>query len=142
MMEERKHERNQFTFYSSFFDAVQGMPKRVQAQVIMAIIVYGLDREEIPMDGLAKGLFALIRPVLDSGWRKALATRHGGGNGRLGVESKWNQNEIKKEKEIEIENEIEIEKEGKTATRHAARGRRRLDEDERRAVEALLRGDY
>lgn len=138
MMEERKHERNQFTFYSSFLDAVNSLPKHEQGRALRAIVVYGLDREEMPLKGSAKGIFAVVRPVLEAGWKKAMMGSLGGLSPHFASQANGKQDESKIKNKINIKNKIK----NNCSAEEAAEGRRRLDEDERRAVEALLRGDY
>lgn len=135
-MEERKHERSQFTFYSSFLDAVNSLPKHEQGRALRAIVVYGLDREEMALKGSAKGIFALIRPVLEASWKKAMAARQGGLNSHPEAEEEWKQNESKKKNKTKNKNDV------KNNWSSEASGVRHLDEDERRAVESLLRGEY
>ena len=65
-------ERQQFTFYRSFWEAVKLLPStedRVAA--LSAICAYALDEEVIPLDGVPAAVFALIRPTLDSSRCKA-----------------------------------------------------------------------
>ena len=52
--------RKQFTFYSSYWDAIQPLPKKQQAEILLAICDYA-----------ASVAFNLIRPTLDSGRNKA-----------------------------------------------------------------------
>lgn len=106
--------RKQFTFYRSFWDAIQEQPSKIKAELILAICAYALDDEE--PKGLSPNAamgFRLIRPVLDTGKRKSE-------NGKKGGETKQNESktkandkqtatEIEKEIEKELEKEIEIE---------------------------------
>ena len=64
--------RGQFTFYASFFDAVERLPKSRRYEALSAIIRYGLDGVEPEMlSGSAAGVFSAVRPVLDNGRTKA-----------------------------------------------------------------------
>lgn len=67
--------RNQFTFYRSYFDAIQELSKKDQSAIILAVCAYAI--YEIEPEGLsptASTAFKLIRPALDTG-RKLSAHR-------------------------------------------------------------------
>ena len=64
-------ERQQFTFYRSYYDAIKRLPKREQAPLLLAICAYALDEEEKKLDGIPFSIFTLIKPTLDSGRAKA-----------------------------------------------------------------------
>ena len=105
--------RLQFTFYRSYYDAIKVLPKKEQTAVLLALCAYALDKEEPNLTGTAGAIFTLIRPTLDSGWKKAI----GGTRGTPHKDSEKiaercdkdtaNEKEGEKEKEgeIEIENE-------------------------------------
>lgn len=93
-------ERNQFTFYRSYYEALKHLPKRDRADVLMAIIGYALDQAEPSLSGVPLSVFTLVRPTLDSGRNKALNRKN---------KTKTNQEQNGKEKEIEKEIEIECE---------------------------------
>lgn len=97
--------RNQFTFYSSYYEAVKELPKKEQVNVILAICGYALMDEEPELTGVSKAIFALIRPTLDSGKAKALnrvgKTKQEQSNNKPITK----QEQIGKEKEREKENE-------------------------------------
>lgn len=108
-------ERSQFTFYRSYYEAIKTLPKKEQTAVLIAICGYALDKEEPKLTGTAGAIFTLIRPTLDTGWKKAMG-------GASGTPSKDNRKtaerqskdaakEREKEKEGEIEEEKEEEKE-------------------------------
>ena len=98
--------RNQFTFYRSFYEAVMRLPKCRQATMVMAIVEYALNGvEPVGLSTQQLGQFLLIRPVLDSGKKRAAS-------GALGFEATKAKRKGKKEKEVEIEVEIEDEQEG------------------------------
>ena len=116
-------ERKQFTFYRSFWEAIKGLPKKDRLPILEAIISYGLDGET--PSSLSQSQFAfflLVKPVLDTGRRKASNGKQGGSkqkaNGKQTVSEK--EKEKEKEKEIEIENENDKEqteiKEGRAFT--------------------------
>lgn len=103
-------ERNQFTFYRSFWEAIKGLPKKDRLPILEAIISYGLDGET--PDTLSQSqsaFFLLVKPVLDSGRKKASSGKRGGSK----TKANGKQTETEKEEEVEIEVEIEGEKEKK-----------------------------
>lgn len=111
-------ERKQFTFYRSFWDAMQSLPKRDQLPFVTAMCAYALDGEERPLSGPAASSFSLVKPVLDTARRKAENGKHGGSKSKAKQkqtesteEANGKQTEREKEKEIEIEKELEIENE-------------------------------
>ncbi len=70
--------RKQFTFYHSFYDAIKALPKEDQADLFLAICAYALDDETPQLQGMVDVAFTLIKPVLDTGKRKAAAGAAGG----------------------------------------------------------------
>lgn len=117
-------ERSQFTFYRSFWDAIQELPGKAKAEVICAICSYALDGEETKLSGTSKAIFTLIKPTLDASARKAEIGKRGGSKPKARdkqeedkqteskTEANSKQSEREIEKENEKENEYEIEKEG------------------------------
>lgn len=108
---ENELKRLQFTFYRSYYDAIKVLPKREQTAVLLALCAYALDKEEPNLTGTAGAIFTLIRPTLDSGWKKAI----GGSRGtpqkdNEKIEERYGK-DTAKEKEGEKEGEIEIENE-------------------------------
>ena len=109
-------ERGQFTFYRSFWDALQTLPKKERLAAYEAICDYALNGNEQEMTGSAATAFILIKPTLDSGRKKAASGKHGGENGK-GIKKqteskpKAKAKQPKREKEREEEKEIEIENE-------------------------------
>ena len=105
-------QRNQFTFYRSFWDAVQELPETDRLLVLEAIISYALDGQ-VP-DTLApvhRSIFTLCKPVLDTARKKAKAMK--ACRDKNNASDKEIEKEIEVEKEIETETEKEKEKEGK-----------------------------
>lgn len=101
-------ERNQFTFYRSFWDAVRGLPKRDRLPILEAIIGYALDG--VMPEGLQQSqeaFFMLCKPNLDASRKRAAAGQIGGSK------PKANRKQTEREKEIETEKEIEKEYESK-----------------------------
>lgn len=60
-------ERDSFLFYRSFYQAIQGLPKDIQLEIYAAVMEYGLNGV-VPDDlkPVAKGMFALMKPILDA----------------------------------------------------------------------------
>ena len=127
-----KEPRNQFTFYRSYYDAIQALSKRDQSTLILSVCAYAIYEEEPKgLSNAAFTAFNLIKPTLDSGRRKAENGSRGGSvstsktqandkqttskpqaNRKQTVsktEAKCKQGESASEKEREKEKEIEIE---------------------------------
>ena len=101
--------RNQFTFYRSYYDAIQELSKKDQSALILAVCAYAI-YETLPkgLSSAASTAFKLIQPTLDSGRRKAESGSIGGAskpqaNGKQ-TESKPQANgkQTESEKEIEV----------------------------------------
>ena len=104
-MEEK---RKQFTFYRSFWESVQVLPKKDRLPILEAIISYALDGGE--PKGLSQSqsaFFMLVKPNLDASRKKANSGKQGGSKRQ--ANSKQSQSEKEKENEVEKENEIEVE---------------------------------
>ena len=100
------------TFYASFWDAINGLPKKDQLPLFRAVVSYGLcGNHKETLSASQKAFFALMQPVLDSSRKKAANGKQGGSktkaNGKQTATEK--ENEIEIELENEIENEIENE---------------------------------
>ncbi len=104
-------ERNQFTFYRSYLDAIRRLTKEERGEILDAICFYALD--EVPPEGLspiADTVFTLVRPTLDSGRKKAAAGKTGGSSckqtaSKAKAKLKQKPSEVEREKEVEVENE-------------------------------------
>ena len=66
-------DRKQFTFYKSFLNSVQELPKSRQQETVMAILEYGLMGTEPSLNGASLSVFEAIRPILDASRSKAAA---------------------------------------------------------------------
>lgn len=105
--------RQQFTFYRSYYDAIQELPKEEQASIILAVCAYAIyETEPLGLTPAASMAFKLIRPTLDSGRKKAESGKKGGSKPK--AKCKQSASEKEYEKEVEIENEYEVEVEGPT----------------------------
>ena len=71
--------RNQFTFYRSYYDAIQALSKRDQSALILAVCAYAIyETEPKGLSNAAFTAFNLIKPTLDSGRKKAESGALGG----------------------------------------------------------------
>lgn len=108
-------ERKQFTFYSSFLDAILRIKKPAErCAAYDAICRYALRGELPDLDKLpdaAAIAFDLTRPNLDASRRKAISGKAGGKSKQTGSKPEANckQEETAREKEREEEKEIEKE---------------------------------
>lgn len=104
-------EREQFTFYRSYYEALKALPKRDQVGVVMAICAYALDEELPDLSGVPLSVFTLIRPTLDTGRNKARNRINKRGTDEKQNGNKWEQRrgEGEREKERESEREKECE---------------------------------
>jgi hypothetical protein len=104
--------RGQFTFYRSFWEAVQSLPKKDKLPVLEAIISYALDG--VVPTGLTQSqsaFFLLVKPNLDASRKKAANGKQGGSKPKANASKEQTKKEREKEKEKENEIEIEGEKE-------------------------------
>lgn len=93
--------RKQFTFYRSYFDAIQELSKKDQAAIILAVCAYAIyEAEPKGLSPAASTAFRLIRPTLDAGRVKAEIGKQGGSKPK--ANSKQSGREKEGEKEIEI----------------------------------------
>ena len=106
-------ERGQFTFYRSYWEAIQSLPKKDRLAAYEAIAEYALDGTQPQISGGAATVFILVKPTLDTGRKRAEIGKNGGSK----TEAKRKQNGSKTEakakqtvSEKEREKEKEIEK--------------------------------
>ena len=120
--------RLQFTFYRSYYDAIKVLPKKEQTAVLLALCAYALDKEEPNLTGTAGAIFTLIRPTLDSGWKKAIGgTRGTPKKDNEKIEERCDKDTAKeKDGEKEKEGEIEIEIENECYTQKPPNGAKRF----------------
>ena len=98
-------ERNQFTFYRSYRDALRALNAKDFKAVVLAICDYALDESEPCLSGVPFAVFTLIRPTLDSGRNKAANRKN---KAKTKEEQNGNKSEqTRKEKEGEKEGEKE-----------------------------------
>ena len=63
--------RGQFTFYASFFKAVDRLPRSRQLETYRAVIDFALNGTEPELNGGPAVVFAALRPTLETGRDKA-----------------------------------------------------------------------
>ena len=98
-------DRNQFTFYRSYRDALRALNAKDFKAVVLAICDYALDESEPCLSGVPCAVFTLIRPTLDSGRNKAANRQN---KTKTKEEQNGNKSEqTSKEKEGEKERERE-----------------------------------
>ena len=127
--------RKQFTFYRSFFEAVQTIQsKSRRAEIYDTLCRYALDGIEPDWDNMnpiQKNTMLLVIPVLRSAWEKAKNGMAGGSKPKANAKQTASKGEKEIEIEIEIEKEnkkeIDIEYESKGAAFGAATGGGRTD---------------
>ena len=115
--------RNQFTFYRSYFDAIQTLNKRDRSAIILAVCEYALyETEPEGLSAPATTAFELIRPTLDSGRKKAASGKQGGkANGKQDASKpkakpKQGENarevEVKEKANTDVDNDTDVDGEG------------------------------
>lgn len=114
-------ERGQFTFYRSFWDAMNQLPQREQLPFVKALCAYAFTGEEANLRGGAAASFLLVKPILDKASKKAANGKKGGSKPKAKMKQTENYKEGELEKEIEKEIEVEIEIEGDSPITRAKR---------------------
>lgn len=104
-------ERTQFTFYRSYWDAIEELPAKAQLPILKAIIRYALFGEEpSSLSSVCRAVFLLVKPTLDASRKKAANGKQGGSKKKANSKQKSNEKENEEEKENENELEGEIDK--------------------------------
>ena len=96
-------EKDNFTFFKSYYEAFKNLPPETVGNIIMAMGSYFFDGEEEEMDGMTKAVFELIRPILNqsrhiSEVRSEASKGHGAPAGNSNA-SKTNKNKQKQTNE-------------------------------------------
>ena len=74
MMSETPFIRNQFTFYRSFLEAANQLPKSHRGEFLYQLLCYGIyGVAPETLRGASAAVFTSIRPILDAGRTKAMA---------------------------------------------------------------------
>lgn len=104
--------RNSFIFYSSYYEAISGLPEKEQGKIYKAIIEYAIARKEPTELTIAgKMCFTLIKPTIDSALARYDASVE---NGKLGgrPKSKSSENKnLEKTQQQPIKNQNETQQE-------------------------------
>lgn len=106
------------TFYSSFWEAINALPKKDQLPVMRATIEYGLNGAHSEKLTVAQcAFFSLIKPNLDASRKKASSGKAGGSKPKANdkqtaSKTEANGKQTASEKENEGEGEYEYEYEG------------------------------
>lgn len=79
-------ERSSFTFYRSFFKAIESLPKSKQLEVYRAVVRFGLDGEDSELAGVSAAIFEIIRPILEKNLKNFKNGCKGAEYGNLGAE--------------------------------------------------------
>lgn len=58
--------RDSMIIYRSFYEAIKELPKEDQADIWSAVYEYGLNFQEIDLQGIAKTIFTLIKPQIEA----------------------------------------------------------------------------
>lgn len=104
--------RGQFTFYRSYWEALRELPNKDRLPILDALIAYALDgTEPASLTKMQAVVFALVRPTLDAGRKKAKNGKAGGSAKQTGSKPEAPGKQTPREKENEKERENEIEKE-------------------------------
>lgn len=108
-MEKTIKDRNSFTFYKSFYDAIKELPEKNQNELYRIIIEYSFT-EKLPetLEGINATVWTLIKPFLSSNISKFK-------NGVKLKESKAEANDKQNGSKTEGNKEIDIEKEKELA---------------------------
>lgn len=81
-------ERESFIFYKSFYEAVSGLPADIRLEVFTSIIEYGLyGRQPENLKPFARGIFTLVKPVIDVNTARWQNGRKGGRKSRATQQS-------------------------------------------------------
>lgn len=70
--------RPQFTFYRSYWEAIENLPKKDRLIAYEAVVDYALNGTEPQLKGAAATAFILIRPTLDTARKRAKAGKQSG----------------------------------------------------------------
>lgn len=88
--------RDSIVFYKSFYEAIQNIPKEEQLKLYNAIFEYSFtEKEPIIDEGIAKAMFILIKPNIDSAnarYKASVENGKKGGRPRKETQEKPKQN--------------------------------------------------
>ena len=127
-----EHSRSQFTFYASYFNAVDRLPKSRRAEAFYAIVLYALDG--IEPEGLSAGVdgvFEACRPNIDSGRSKAEIAKSAKGK---------TQNDPEAGGETKNENKDKIKDKGKVKDKIKTKIKAKSEEERKTETEIKTEG--
>lgn len=139
-------DRNCFTFFASFFDAMRVLSPEDRLKMYDAIVEYGLFGVVPDLTGVPRALFSLMKPNIDNSNKKRDAGRAGGlaGGAPIGNQNarknplQQNKAETKqKQSDIEIEKEIEIEVKKESSEKVEEKGSGERGEEKRAEHEEM-----
>ena len=62
--------RESMLIYRSFVEAIKELPKENQAEVWNAVFEFGLNENEVELNGISKTIFTLIKPQIEANLKK------------------------------------------------------------------------
>ena len=71
-------------FYKSFYDAICGLDRELQAEIYDAVIYYGIYGEVKELSPMASSIFILIKPQIDANNRRKENGKKGAEYGKMG----------------------------------------------------------
>lgn len=107
-------ERKSFTFFVSYWEAIEELPDRDQLPVLKAIIKYAFFGEEPNFKGVKQAVFLLVKPTLDKSKMRSANGKQGGSKTKANVkqnESKSKANAKQTLSDISEDKEKEEDKE-------------------------------
>lgn len=146
-MSKSSFQRSQFTFYESYFTAVDQLPKTRKYEALSAIVcfaLYGVEPEGLSPQ--ASAVFTALRPNLASGRAKAQARKRELSDGEEIIDSDsptgMNKKENKKENKYKnkIENKNENENKNEYKNEHKDENEFECEEAAERAAESKSAG--
>ena len=104
--------RNQMTFYVSFWEAINGLPKKDQLPLFRAAVSYGLFGEtDEKLTSIQAAVFSLIKPTLNASRIKSANGKQRRSKTKAKPKQTAKENEVEDEVECEVEVEVENENE-------------------------------
>lgn len=70
--------RDSFIFYKSFYEGVKELDSVIQCEIYNAIMEYEFNQNEVELSGVAKAIFALIKPQLEANDKRYENGKKGG----------------------------------------------------------------
>ena len=105
--------RQQMTFFVSFWEAINSLPKKDQLPLFRAVISYGLfGKHTETLSASQCAFFSLIQPVLDKSRKKASNRKQNENKSETNEEQNEQEKEGDKERDKERDKEKEYEGEG------------------------------